>query len=246
MVSAFLFWRISRGFWDNQKRRNISKELKNFIESIETIEMIKPLHGFLPNFDKNFLEKNNNNNNNWMMMGRNFHHTKFLHLWSDIFARLKRVTFKLGKFTYCKAFAWLLSLDFLWLLLIERKKITRGCIIDNWNFSKASESILFRFLFISRSWPPSEWPPLWYKTNGSNCRRRRSHSTFMALASGDSCEGSKQRAIVLQVWWDSGNASVCCNSGALCFPDSLSRIIWNMARWGWYKLSCQSVKFRSN
>ena len=170
----------------------------------------------------------------------------FAHLWSDIFARLKRVTFKLGKFTYCKAFVWLLSLDFLWLLLIERKKITRGCIIDNWNFSKASESILFRFLFISRSWPPSEWPPLWYKTNGSNCRRRRSHSTFMALASGDSCEGSKQRAIVLQVWWDSGNASVCCNSGALCFPDSLSRIIWNKARWGWYKLSCQSVKFRSN
>ena len=217
---------------------------------ILTIEMIKPFHGFLPNFDKNFLGKKNKIIIIiawwWVETFTIQNFENFAHLWSDIFARLKRVTFKLGKFTYCKAFVRLLSLDFLGLLLIERKKITRGCIIDNWNFSKASESILFRFLFISRSWPPSEWPPLWYKTNGSNCRRRRSHSTFMALASGDSCEGSKQRAIVLQVWWDSGNASVCCNSGALCFPDSLSRIIWNKARWGWYKLSCQSVKFRSN
>ena len=40
--------------------------------------MIKPFHGFLPNFDKNFLEKKkNNNNNNCMIMGRNFNHTKF-------------------------------------------------------------------------------------------------------------------------------------------------------------------------
>jgi len=68
----------------------------------------------------------------------------------NIFARLKRVSFKLGKFTYFKEFVRLLSSDFLWLLLIKK----RGSVIDNWNISKASESISFPFYF-------SQLTPFW-------------------------------------------------------------------------------------